>query len=40
MSRRGCEWSAETEAMWDAVFEMTSSVRSKAIKKGRRRLLT
>ena len=40
MSRRGCEWSAQAEAMWDAVFEMTSPIRKKAIKKGRRRLLT
>lgn len=40
MSRRRCEWSAEMEAMWDAVFEMTSLVRNKAIKKGRRKLLT
>jgi len=40
MSRRGYEWSAEAEAMWNAVFEMTSPVRNKAIKKGRRRLLT
>ena len=40
MSRRGCEWTAEVEAMWNAVFEMTSPVRKKAIKKGRRRLLT
>lgn len=40
MSRRGCEWTAEVEAMWDAVFEITSPVRKKAIKKGRRRLLT
>ena len=40
MSRRGCEWSTEAEAMWNTVFEMTSPVRNKAIKKGRRRLLT
>jgi len=39
MSRRGCEWSAEAEAMWDAVFELTCPVRNVAIKKGRRRLL-
>jgi UDP-N-acetylglucosamine diphosphorylase/glucosamine-1-phosphate N-acetyltransferase len=38
MSRRGCEWTAETEAMWNAVFEITSPVRKAAIKKGRRRL--
>ncbi|MFC1633389.1 putative sugar nucleotidyl transferase [Planctomycetota bacterium] len=40
MSRRGDEWSEEAEAMWDAVFEMTSPVRTRAIKKGRKRLLT
>jgi UDP-N-acetylglucosamine diphosphorylase/glucosamine-1-phosphate N-acetyltransferase len=39
MSRRGCQWTEETEAMWDAVFEITSPVRKAAIKKGRRRLL-
>ncbi len=39
MSRRGCRWTEETEAMWDAVFEITSPVRKAAIKKGRRRLL-
>ena len=38
MSRRGCEWTTETEAMWNAVFEITSPVRKAAIKKGRRRL--
>ena len=38
MSRRGCQWSEEAEAMWDAVFEMTSPVRKAAIKKGRRRM--
>lgn len=40
MGRRGCEWTTATEAMWDAVFEMTSPVRTRAIKKGRKRLLT
>jgi len=38
MSRRGCEWTEKTEAMWDAVFEITSPVRKAAIKKGRRRM--
>ena len=38
MSRRGCEWTEEAEAMWNAVFEITSSVRKAAIKKGRRRM--
>ena len=39
MSRRKCEWTPAMEKMWDAVFEMTASVRNKAIKKGRRTLL-
>ena len=39
MSRRKCEWTPATQAMWDAVFEMTAPVRDKAIKKGRRTLL-
>jgi len=38
MSRRGCEWTAEAEAMWNAVFEITSPVRKAAIKKGRRKM--
>jgi UDP-N-acetylglucosamine diphosphorylase/glucosamine-1-phosphate N-acetyltransferase len=38
MSRRGCKWSAEAEAMWDAVFEMTAPERNAAIKKGRKTL--
>jgi len=40
MGRRGCKWTPETEAMWDAVFDMTAPVRNTAIKKGRRTLLT
>jgi UDP-N-acetylglucosamine diphosphorylase/glucosamine-1-phosphate N-acetyltransferase len=39
MGRRKCEWTPATEAMWDAVFEMTATVRNEAIKKGRRTLL-
>jgi UDP-N-acetylglucosamine diphosphorylase/glucosamine-1-phosphate N-acetyltransferase len=39
MSRRKCEWTPAMEAMWNAVFEMTASVRNKAIQKGRRTLL-
>ncbi|UCF15639.1 MAG: hypothetical protein JSW59_19755 [Phycisphaerales bacterium] len=38
MSRRRCQWTEQTEAMWDAVFEITSPVRKAAIKKGRRKL--
>jgi len=39
MSRRGCKWTPETEAMWNAVFEMTSPERTAAIKKGRKTLI-
>jgi UDP-N-acetylglucosamine diphosphorylase/glucosamine-1-phosphate N-acetyltransferase len=39
MSRRKCEWTPATEAMWDAVFDMTAAERNKAIKKGRKTLL-
>jgi UDP-N-acetylglucosamine diphosphorylase/glucosamine-1-phosphate N-acetyltransferase len=38
MSRRRCEWTEETEAMWDAVFKITSPVRKAAIKTGRRKM--
>jgi len=40
MSRRKCQWTPAMESMWNAVFEMTASVRMKAIKKGRKTLLT
>jgi hypothetical protein len=39
MSRRKCNWTPEAEAMWDAVFEMTSPERMAAIKKGRKTLV-
>jgi UDP-N-acetylglucosamine diphosphorylase/glucosamine-1-phosphate N-acetyltransferase len=39
MGRRQRNWSAEAEAMWDAVFEMTSPERTAAIRKGRKTLL-
>ncbi|MEJ2705837.1 MAG: putative sugar nucleotidyl transferase [Sedimentisphaerales bacterium] len=39
MGRRKCEWSDQAQAMWDAVFEMTSPARDRAIKKGRKKLL-
>ena len=39
MSRRKCEWTAAEQAMWEAIFEMTSPERKKAIKKGRRALM-
>ena len=39
MGRRKCSWSAQAEAMWDAVFEMTAPERSAAVKKGRKTLL-
>lgn len=40
MGRRNCRWSEAEQAMWDAVFEMTAPIRDKAIKKGRREMLT
>ena len=39
MSRRGCEWTADEEAMWDAIFELTAATRDPLIKKGRKKLL-
>ena len=39
MGRRKCTWSAEAEAMWNAVFEMTAPERNAAVKKGRKTLL-
>jgi len=36
MSRRQREWTPATEAMWDAVFELTAPERTKAVKKGRK----
>ena len=40
MSRRGCEWTAAEEAMWDAIYEMTADPRKAAIKKGRRAIVS
>ena len=40
MSRRDCQWTQTEQTMWDAVFEMTASMRNQAIKKGRRAMLT
>jgi UDP-N-acetylglucosamine diphosphorylase/glucosamine-1-phosphate N-acetyltransferase len=40
MGRRGCRWTAAEKDMWDAVFEMTAPMRNKAIKKGRREMLS
>jgi UDP-N-acetylglucosamine diphosphorylase/glucosamine-1-phosphate N-acetyltransferase len=39
MSRRGCEWTAAEEAMWDAIFEMTAPPRNDAVRKGRKAML-
>ena len=39
MSRRGCEWTATEQAMWEKIFEITSPERERAIKKGRRAML-
>ena len=38
-SRRGREFTAAQEAMWDAVFELTAEVRLAAVKKGRKQLV-
>ncbi len=40
MGRRNCQWSEAEQAMWDAIFEMTAPMRDRAIKKGRRAMLT
>ena len=40
MSRRGCEWSQAEEAMWNEVFQLTATGRNKAVKKGRKVLLS
>jgi UDP-N-acetylglucosamine diphosphorylase/glucosamine-1-phosphate N-acetyltransferase len=39
MGRRGRQWSAAEQSMWDAVFEMTAPARNRDIKKGRRAML-
>lgn len=36
MSRRGCQWTAAEEAMWDEIYKLTAPTRNEAIKKGRR----
>ncbi len=38
MGRRGREWTEAQQAMWDAIYEITSEPRNDAIKKGRREL--
>jgi UDP-N-acetylglucosamine diphosphorylase/glucosamine-1-phosphate N-acetyltransferase len=38
MDRRGCQWTAAQEAMWDAIFEQTAPIRDESIRKGRRAL--
>jgi UDP-N-acetylglucosamine diphosphorylase/glucosamine-1-phosphate N-acetyltransferase len=40
MGRRNCQWTEAEQDMWNAVFEMTAPMRNKAIKKGRREMLT
>jgi UDP-N-acetylglucosamine diphosphorylase/glucosamine-1-phosphate N-acetyltransferase len=40
MSRRKCQWTQTEQDMWDAVFEMTATMRKKAVKKGRKAMLT
>ena len=39
MSRRGREWTAAEQAMWDAVFALTAGPRDEAIKRGRRAMM-
>jgi len=39
MSRRGREWTAAEQAMWDAVFAMTAGPRDEAVRRGRRAML-
>ena len=39
MSRRKLEWTEAEEAMWDAIFELTSPGRDEAIRRGRRLML-
>ncbi|HUV06484.1 MAG TPA: hypothetical protein VMX75_02070, partial [Spirochaetia bacterium] len=38
MGRRGKMWTEAQEAMWDEIFQLTSSARAEAVKKGRRNL--
>ncbi len=38
MSRRGCQWTAADQSLWDAVFEMTSPERDRLVEIGRRTL--
>jgi hypothetical protein len=37
MSRRKCAWTAQEEAMWEAIFELTALERDEAIKRGVRK---
>ena len=39
MSRRKCQWTEAEQAMWDAIFEITSTARDEAIKKGRKAMV-
>ena len=39
MSRRGREWTAAEQAMWDVVFAMTAGPRDEAVKRGRRAMM-
>jgi len=39
MSRREKEWTDADEAMWDAVYDLTATVRNEAIRKGRRQMV-
>jgi hypothetical protein len=39
MSRRKQQWTEAEEAMWDAIFELTSLARDEALRRGRRIML-
>jgi hypothetical protein len=40
MGRRGREWTAVHEALWDEVFQLTAGPRNEAVQKGRRAMKT
>ena len=39
MSRRQCQWTDAEQAMWDAIFALTSPARNEAVRKGRKKML-
>jgi UDP-N-acetylglucosamine diphosphorylase/glucosamine-1-phosphate N-acetyltransferase len=40
MSRRKFKWTETEQNMWDTIFEMTAPARNRAVKKGRREMLS